>query len=123
MRALTTTKKGWLLVFIPPELGELAKDYVFSKGSQRVQGHINTPERLGIVAIEEFLSARGYKIQVEELRKARFERRPVKEINLDYLDETQRRAVLSLMEHRHLNESHAIRWVLEHSKEIDAIWR
>ena len=114
-----TTSKGFLPVFVPPEHLDLIRDYIFSKGSE---AKVYTPQFLVKLAVEEYLSNRGYRVQVDEIRQARTLRRQVKPINMDYLDATQREAAFLIMSERNFDEEHAIRWVLEHKDEVERIY-
>ena len=106
--------------FTPPEHFGLIRDYIFKWGQEK---KIWTPDYFIKMAIEEKLMRDGYAPQVQELRMARAERRGVKPINMDYLDDKQRQTVVILMKHRNMPEDRAIKWVLEHEEEVGKVFR
>jgi hypothetical protein len=95
---------------------DLMKDFLFKKGSE---AKVHTPEVLVVKALGDYLSHRGYQAQVEEIEQAWREGRNRRYFTRENLTPEQIEAVDLVKRYEHFDEQNAIKWVLDHPKEIE----
>lgn len=113
---MKTTKKGFGIMFLPPEHLELVRDFILAGKGDRYG--IKTYERCVFYALEEFLVNNGYREQIVEMRHAP---KPDAKLSLKNLNPEQREAVIILMNERKASEEQAIKWVVEHKDDLRAV--
>ncbi len=110
-------KRKWTPAFIPPDLYDIIRDYIMDQGDK---DHIYSPRILVIRAVEEYLTRKGYSVQIEEIRSSLKTKIPVRVFSLDKLTQIERSAVSLIMKWKKMGEQEAIKWVVDHPDEVKA---
>lgn len=105
----------WKVAFIPPNLYDLMRDFIFTKGDKE---HVYSPKILVIRAVEEYLDRKGYQTQVAEIKDALKQQRNPRIFSLEKLSDEQKDVVRVLVKYREMSEQEAIKWVLDHPEEV-----
>ena len=93
------------------------RDWIMNKGDSE---KIYSPKIAYIRAAEDFLSKRGYSVQIAELREAVKQKRPMRILSTEKLSGEQREAVALLVKYRQMPEQEAVKWILDHPEELTA---
>lgn len=107
--------RKWAPAFIPPDLYDVVREYILAQGDK---DRIYSPRIFVIRAVEEYLIRKGYDVQIEEIRTAFQSKQPARIFKMDKLTPVERDAVVLIMKWRNLGEQEAIKWVVEHPKEV-----